>query len=197
MAGRAKTPRAHADLLWGPSDTVWGPFLSSFPTGHEQQLPDGSLRGLEECGPDQFRPVAWMPMVHGQQPPEQNNGHLPFMEDPREKEVVAPRRWPRKTELLGTAKQDLRKEALKPDFMDLNLTLALPFTWCILARVTSPFYMSTSLSVRWAAVKCTCLKALSWSLNQAILEQYLHGKAGRGGSSPIRKSPPDRVGALI
>lgn len=75
------------------------------------------------------------------------------MEDPLEEEVVAPRRWPRKTELLGTAKQDLRREALKPDFMDLNLTLALPLTWCILARVTSPFCMSTSSSVRWAAIK--------------------------------------------
>lgn len=44
VATRAKTPRAHASLLWDPSDTAQSPLPYSFPTGHEPQLPDDSLR---------------------------------------------------------------------------------------------------------------------------------------------------------
>lgn len=94
-------------MRWDPSDIVQGLFPYSFPTGREQQMAPS-----QEGDPDQLQVVAWTPMVHGEELPEQTSEWVPFMEGPREKELVAHRLWHRKTEQLGTTRRNLRREAL-------------------------------------------------------------------------------------
>ena len=85
--------------------------------------------------------VAWTPVTHCWQLPEQNNETGPFVEDPREEEMVAQRLRCRKTELRGTVRSSLRREALKPDFMEFNSGTAT-YRLCILEQVTSHLRVS-------------------------------------------------------